>query len=220
MKRTNGRSTSGIAGFGRVRVSGRRRVPSPADEDKRLHQVHVVPVRAADALVGEPGGAERLARRGSCGRRPGAGSPSCPRARPSRARRTPATRSRGRRRRRRRAPPPPSRTSRRSAGARRRRSPRHGVVGADVRALALEARREHQARRLSHVVGVGLERQAQERDPACRRGSRGASRAWRSRAASAARSPRSPRSEAGSGSRSCRRAASARETSFGKHEPP
>ena len=41
---------------------------------------------------------------------------------------------------------------------------RDRVVGLDPRALALEPRGKHDARCLAHVIGVGLERKAEQRD--------------------------------------------------------
>ena len=69
----NGRSTSGTTGLGTVDVSGRRRVPSPADEDHGLHALTWPP--APDALVGQPGGADGRRGRARCARR----SAGCPR---------------------------------------------------------------------------------------------------------------------------------------------
>src|SRR6266542_6734434 len=56
MKLMNGRSTSGIAGFGCVSVSGRRRVPSPPTRTSACISPALasgVDAVAADALVGE-----------------------------------------------------------------------------------------------------------------------------------------------------------------------
>ena len=94
------------------------------------------------------------------------------------------------------------------------------IPRADVGALGEQPAREHEARRLAHVVGVGLEGEPEQRDRLARAASRGAAAASRSRGASAARSPRSPRSAAGSGSPSSPRAASARASPSGSSEPP
>ena len=76
------------------------------------------------------------------------------------------TRSRSRRRRRRSRPRAASRRARRPRPARPARSP--SPPGRSRRTSAPSARRrdgQHEARRLAHVVGVRLERQAEQRDP-------------------------------------------------------
>ena len=69
---------------------------------------------------------------------------------------------------------------------------RDRIPAAHLGALGDQARRDDAARRLAHVVGVRLEREAEERDPSCRAACRGAAGASGRHAASAARSPPTP----------------------------
>src|SRR3954452_2897998 len=158
MKAMNGRSTSGTTGLGTVVVSGRSRVPSPPARMSAC-------TRSAppDALVGEPraGDAvpvERVApvddevaahARGHLGPvevgelrpfgdehdRVGAVDGGKRRVRELDALHEPARGVLG-----------------------------DGVVGAHPRAVGLQPSREHERGRLAHVVGVGLEREPEQRD--------------------------------------------------------
>src|SRR3954447_140128 len=156
----NGRSTSGRTGFGTVAVSGRSRVPSPptritactagssplpdalVEQAGRAHGLRVERVAPVDEhrarhRVGDPGEVELLELVPLRHEHDGIGA---------------------------------AHASERVVGEveARHQPPRlilgDRVVGAHVRARGLQPRAEHERGRLAHVVGVRLERQAEQRD--------------------------------------------------------
>ena len=160
----NGRSTSASAGFGWVSVSGRSRVPSPPTRhERRISRSRRLDFGAPDPLVDEAGGPdargieEVSAVHEQRVRHPAAISSQASSANCAHS----VTRI---------AASAPSSAS--SALAADLDAGEHlGARGLGdrverdhCRALGLEARREHEARRLAHVVRVGLEREAEQGD--------------------------------------------------------
>ena len=158
----NGRSTSGTTGLGTVEVSGRRRVPSPP---ARISACISRPVarRPSDGLVDQARGARGLRvdevapvdEQRAAHRPLDAGEIELEELRPLRHqhdRIRPLDRlGRGR-------------GERDAADQLARLLLGDRVVGAHARAGALQPRRQHERRRLAHVVGVRLEREPEQRD--------------------------------------------------------
>src|SRR3954470_6436322 len=160
MKTMNGRSTSGTTGLGTVEVRGRRRVPSPPT---RITACMSAPSRSPDALVGQPGrrdgrGIERVAPVDDELAAHGLGH----RVEVELFELVPLGDEHGR--------VGPGHRAERVVGELESRHQLarlllgHRVVGADLRPRGLQARAEHERGRLAHVVGVGLEGQAEQGD--------------------------------------------------------
>ena len=166
MKRMNGRSTRRSAGLAWSRSAAEPGSLTPDEDDACIARAQ--PLGRPIPSYVKPALAQRRPGRGSCGRRPAAGSPCGRRATPSRARRTRATRSRGSPRRHRRAPPRRRRRTRRRTAA---RAPGlgHRVVGgapSPPRPAAGPTSTRLDASRMSSVFGLNASPSSAIRLPA------------------------------------------------------